>query len=531
MEILPERVDTQTKAQGKKKSLHSSKPKESFSTEILPKRVDTWATSLKQSEMIESMMTKNQFHTEKFVIKGLKLKDSPWYRKDNLIHWKTLLYIPPNPQLQEQIIQQNHNHLLTGHLGIRRTLDLIKTRYYWPTIKQDIARYIKDCDKCQRVKVNTSEKKTPLNPNTVPDAPWEIISVDLIGPLPESKGKNAIMVIIDWFSKMIQLFPILTKITSQGMAKIFRDEIFKLHDIPKKVISDWGPQFISSFMKELYSQLQIEGNPSTTYHPETNGQTERINAWVEQYLCIYINHWQSNWIKWLSIVKFAHNQTSSSATTFSPFLLNYRQQPQSGFTQKGKERNPVANKFVEEMKSTQQIAKSALKMASYDMKWFYDQKVQPSVKYKPGDLVLLKATNIKIKWPSKKLNDKWYSWFKVLKKEGLTSYHLKLDKSWCQIHPVFHECLLHPYHQGNFPSQKQAPPPPLEIISGVKKAEMEYIINSKHVRNTIHYLIHWKGFPREENEWIPIKELANAQTVIRDFHCSNPNAPRLTIKI
>ena len=128
-------------------------------------------------------------------------------------------------------------------------------------------------------------------------------------------------------------------------------------------------------MKELYSQLQIEGNPSTTYHPETDGQTERINMWVEQYLRIYINHWQSDWIKWLSITEFAHNQTSSSATTFSPFLLNYRQQPQLGFAQKGKERNLVANEFVEKMKSTQQIAKSALKMASYDMKQFHDQKV------------------------------------------------------------------------------------------------------------------------------------------------------------
>ena len=99
MEILPERVDTRTKAQGKKTSPHSVKSEESSSTEILPERVDTQVTSLKQSETIESMVTKNQFHAEKFIIEGLKLKDSPWYKKDDLIHWKTLLYILPNPQL------------------------------------------------------------------------------------------------------------------------------------------------------------------------------------------------------------------------------------------------------------------------------------------------------------------------------------------------------------------------------------------------------------------------------------------------
>ena len=93
--------------------------------------------------------------------------------------------------------------------------------------------------------MDMSGKKTLLNPNTVPDAPWEIISVDLISPLPKSKGKNAIMVIVNPFSKMIWLFLVSTEITSQGVAKIFRNEIFKLHGIPKKVISDQGSQFIS----------------------------------------------------------------------------------------------------------------------------------------------------------------------------------------------------------------------------------------------------------------------------------------------
>ena len=170
-------------------------------------------------------------------------------------------------------------------------------------------------------------------------------------------------------------------------------------------------------------------------------------------------------------------------------------------------------------------------MALYDMKWFHDHKVQPPIKYKPGDLVLLEATNIKTKQPSKKLDNKRYGPFKVIKKEGLASYCLKLDKSWHQIHSVFHKSLLHPYHQGNFPSQKQALPPPPEIISGVEEAKVEYIIDSKHIGNTIYYLIHWKGFPCKENKCIPIKELANAQMVIRDFHHSNPDASQLTIKI
>ena len=106
-----------------------------------------------------------------------------------------------------------------------------------------------------------------------------------------------------------------------------------------------------------------------------------------------------------------------------------------------------------------------------------------------------------------------------------------MDKSWRNIHLVFHECLLHPYHQGDFPSQQTKPPPPPEIISGVKEAEVEYVINSKCVGNTIHYLIHWKGSLREENEWIPVKELTNAQGAIKDFHRQHPDTPRLAIMI
>ena len=125
---------------------------------------------------------------------------------------------------------------------------------------------------------------------------------------------------------MIRLFPISTDITAKGVASIFWDHIFRLHGTPLKVISDRGPQFISSFMEALYILLKIERNLSTAYHPQTDGQTERFNALVEQYLQLYTNHPQNDWVEWLALVEFAHNQ-KTSATGFSPFMLNYGQQP------------------------------------------------------------------------------------------------------------------------------------------------------------------------------------------------------------
>ena len=106
------------------------------------------------------------------------------------------------------------------------------SKYYWPTLQKDIETYVKGCDTCQKVKAKNSTTATPLHPNEIPSSPWEIISVNLIGPLFQSKGKNTILVIIDQFSKMIHLFPIMDTITSKGVTTIFHDSILKLHGTP-----------------------------------------------------------------------------------------------------------------------------------------------------------------------------------------------------------------------------------------------------------------------------------------------------------
>ena len=241
-------------------------------------------TLVGNSESIESMVKKPQHKREKYVSKGLTKENSHWKESEKVLFYKELLYIPKDDQLREKVIQENHDHPLAGHPGIRRTKDLILAKYYWPTIRKDIEKYVEGCDKCQKTKSVTKAAKTPLQPNTIPQSPWEIISIDIIRPLPESQGKNVILTIVDRFSKMIRLFLISTDITAKGVATIFQDHIFKLHGTPQKVISDRGPQFISSFMDALYTLLQIQGNPSTAYHPQTDGQTERYNATIEQYL-------------------------------------------------------------------------------------------------------------------------------------------------------------------------------------------------------------------------------------------------------
>jgi len=205
---------------------------------------------------------------------AVERQEEGWRKDKKVLLWKERVYVPDSITLQEEIITKHHDSELAGHPGYTKTYKLITRNYWWPRILEDIKRYVAGCERCQVTKPNRQPKRNHLHPNEVPQNPWEIVSIDLIGPLPESAGYDGILVIVDRFSKMARYIPINMNITAQGVAKISWDQVFKNMGIPQKVISDRGPQFVSRFMKELCSQLGIERNPLTAYHPQTDGQTE-----------------------------------------------------------------------------------------------------------------------------------------------------------------------------------------------------------------------------------------------------------------
>ena len=175
--------------------------------------------------------------------------------------------------------------------------------------------------------------------------------VDLIGELPASSGFNAICVFVDRFSKQIHMIPTTTKLTAEGMARLYCDHVFCLHGLPKKIIHDRGTQFDAQMMKELYHLLHIEGNPSTAYHPQTDGQTERINQELEQYLRLYVNHRQSDWAEWLALAEFAYNNREHSATKMSPFYITSGIHPMDFLPASTASANLPAEEFAMHMKN------------------------------------------------------------------------------------------------------------------------------------------------------------------------------------
>ena len=209
-------------------------------------------------------------------------------------------------------------------------LELLKRTYWWPGLKEDIKKYVQGCLKCQQNKVQHQRKAGKLHPLEISKGPWQEISIDMIGPLPSSNGMDTILVIVDRFTKMIRLKATTTNISSEEIAKIYRDEIWKLHGVLRTILSNRGPQFTSKFMEEFTRVLGTKRKLSTAYYPQTDGQMERINQEIGKFLRHYVNYQQEDWTDWLATVEFSYNDKKHVATGKTLFELNFGRHPWKG---------------------------------------------------------------------------------------------------------------------------------------------------------------------------------------------------------
>jgi len=232
-------------------------------------------------------------------------------------------------------------------------------------------------------------------PNAIPEKPWSHISADFITKLPLAQGYNAILVVCDCFSKMVHFIATTEKTSAEGLARLFQDHVWKLHRLPESITSDRGVQFAAAMMKELNNLLGIQMKLSTAYHPQTDGQMERINQELEQYLRVFIDYRQEQWPDWLGTAEFAYNNKIHIATKISPFKVSYGQDPRMGFEGRRKGKYKAAEKFVERMKKIQEEAKAALEKAQEEMKKFANRRQEEGEEYKVGDLVLLSTKDLK----------------------------------------------------------------------------------------------------------------------------------------
>jgi hypothetical protein len=202
---------------------------------------------------------------------------------------------------------------------------------------------------------------------------WETTSMDFIIELLESGGYDAIMVVVDSAGKQSHFVETITTVTATGVANLYLRNVWKLHGLPQKVISDCGPQFVALFMKELCHLLGIEAALSTAYHPQTDRQTERVNQELEQFLQIFVREQQDDWYSLLPLAEFSYNNHVHFSMQHTPFLLDTGRHPRMGFEpHQPLSKVEAVNEFTDQMRDTLKEAKSALTKAKDDMARYYN---------------------------------------------------------------------------------------------------------------------------------------------------------------
>jgi hypothetical protein len=215
------------------------------------------------------------------------IKSTEWSESDGLLMFRGKIYVPKDRDLRCRIVEQHHDMCIAGHAGCFKTLELVARNYWWPQMSHYIGPYVKHCNLCNQTQVQRRRPIGELHPSETPEAPWDTIGVNFIVELPESHGYDAIMCIVNSLTKRVHFIPTHTTLNTEGTALLFLKEVWKHHGTPRVVVSNRGPQFVTGFTRELYKLLGIKLATSTAYHPQTDGQTERVNQVLE--LSAYIH--------------------------------------------------------------------------------------------------------------------------------------------------------------------------------------------------------------------------------------------------
>jgi len=452
-------------------------------------------------------------------MQGIALGLCQW--KDGLLWYQGKIWIPNDEGIRTALIAKHHEPRQAGHGGTAKTTELISRRYYWPKIREDIKRFIKNCDTCQRTKVVRHAPYGLLQSNAAADRPWKSIAMDFITDLPKSEGYDTILVVINRLTKIRHFIPCSKDLDARQFANLFIKEIVRLHGLPHDIITDRGTLFTSDLWKKTTGKLGIERRLSTAFHPQTDGQTERTNALLEQYLRAYINYEQDDWVGYLPLAEFAYNNGYQESITNTPFFANYGIHPEYemiGHLIQGKQTKP------EEISQLHESLRNEMGAAQLRQKEYHDLHRKPDLNLQSGYMVWLLPRNIKTTRPSKKLDYNRVEPFKILAKIERSAYKLAIPPS-IAIDNTFHISLIEPYEDNRFPSQIKEPPPPI-VGEGKEEYELDEIIDSRLHYNELQYRAKWKGYlPEHDKVWYPAENCNNAEHTVQRFHQGYPRKP------
>jgi hypothetical protein len=335
--------------------------------------------------------------------------------------------------------------------------------------------------------------------------------MDFIVGLPRTQRQhNAVFVVVDRLTKMAHFIPTTKKVSATQVADLFIQHIFRIHGLPETIVSDRDTRFTGQFWTSLFTKLGTKLKFSSGEHPETDGQTERVNQVLEDMLRAYVSIRQKDWENYLPLLEFAYNSRKHSATKFSPFELNYGVQPLAPYSIGISCPNPCASQLLKDMRDMLDMAKRNIRSAVDRVMHYANQKRTPRT-FEVGDLVyLLISPRIGSAVKPPKLSPRYCGPWKIIKKIGKVAYKLEFPMG-SRIHPVFHvsrlkKCLLHEENIVDGLVALQSPP---EVDNGPDRI---LDVREKKLRNHSfrQVLVSWKGHPLTDATWESVSKFRKA---------------------
>ncbi|KAJ0668240.1 putative nucleotidyltransferase, Ribonuclease H [Helianthus annuus] len=456
------------------------------------------------ADLQKEVLTDPYYHSlpdslsQKVQLQVLK-RDGVWFRG-------TVILLSPSSSLILKVLNHCHSSPEGGHFGFHKTLARVKQSFWWSGLKLRVKQFLQSCHTCQRFKSESMRPAGLLQPLPIPHQIWEDISMDFVEGLPSSNGFTTIMVVVDRLSKYAHFIPIRHPFTAATIAREFVAHVVKLHGIPSTVVSDRDRVFISSFWQALFKLQGTTLCLSSSYHPQSDGQTEVVNRTLEQYLRCFAGDKPKKWADWLPWAEFSYNTSVHTSTKVTPFEAVYGRPPPRVLSYvPGTSNLQAVDEYLSDRDKLLRELRSNLVVAQSRMKSWADSK-RREVEYSVGDLVYVRLQPYRqstvVTRSSAKISPKFFGPYRVLERVGQVAYRLELPPG-SLVHDVFHVSLLKksvgippspPFSDVTVPVLPSSVPQPESILD-------ERVVQKGKYRPKTELLVKWVGLSREEATW------------------------------
>jgi hypothetical protein len=374
----------------------------------------------------------------------------------------------------------------------------MKQLFSWKGMKSMVLQFVQSCIVCQQAKPDRSKLPGKLQPLPVPSEAWQIISLDFVEGLPMSSSFNCILVVVNSFTKYGHFIPLCHPFTASVVAKVFLNQIYRLHGMPLSIISDRDRIFTSALWKELFLLAEVKLQMSSSYHPRSDGQTERLNQTMETFLRCFVNSCPAKWSSWLPLTECWYNSCYHSTVGCSPFEALYGYTPKHfGVSVLESVQVPELKLWLKDRKLMTNLIKQHLSRAKQRMKKQADQN-RFERSFEVGDMVFLKlqpyVQSSLAERSNKKLAFKFFGPFKVIARIGKVAYQLDLRPS-SSIHPVFHVSQLKKAVSNTI---QVSPLPPDDLdLPRVPDIILQKRLVTKGVRPVQQVLVKWSNWSED----------------------------------